>query len=61
MKGCMLMSKVKQEYNAEEVLEEIISLARCEHDVAEFGINVANILYEHGCIPEAVYEILIGE
>ena len=55
------MSKVKQEYNAEEVLEEIISLARCEHDVAEFGIDVATILYEHGCIPEAVYEILIGE
>jgi len=55
------MVQNKEKYNAEEVLEEIISLARYEHDIAEFGMNVANILYEHGCIPEAVYEILIGE
>lgn len=58
MKGCILMPK---DYDIEEVLEEIISVARCEHDVAEFGMNVANILYEYGYIPEAVYEILIGK
>lgn len=50
-----------KDYDIEEVLEEIISVARCEHDVAEFGMNVANILYEYGYIPEAVYEILIGK
>lgn len=51
----------KEKYNAEDVLEQIIYLAHHENDVVEFGINVAGVLYEQGCIDEAVYEVLVGK
>ncbi|GEM_PF-1947352 len=51
----------KEKYNAEEVLQQIIYLAHHEHDMAEFGINVAGVLFEHGCINEAIYEVLVGK
>lgn len=53
--------QTNQTYNAEEVLREIIDLAQYEHDIAEFGMNVAEILYEQGCIDEAIYETLVGK
>lgn len=51
----------KERYNAEEVLEEIIYLTHYGHDIAEFGRSVASVLYEKGCIDEAIYEILMGK
>lgn len=51
----------KQRYKAEEVLDQIIYLAFHETDMAEFGINVAGVLYEYGCIDEAVYNTLLGK
>lgn len=55
------MVQNEKKYSTEEVLQEIIYLAQREHDVAEFGINVVNVLYEQGCIHEAVYETLLGK
>lgn len=63
MGGLIIMAKPKnnQTYDADEVLQEIIYLAHHENDIAEFGINVAGVLYEQGCIDEAVYETLLGK
>jgi len=51
----------EEKYNAEEILEQIICIAHYEHDVAEFGLRVAETLYEHGYIDKAVYEVLVGK
>lgn len=52
----------KEKYNnAEDVLEQIIYLAYRENDVAEFGINVANVLYGQGYIDNAIHELLAGK
>jgi len=51
----------KERYNAEEVLQEIIYLAHYGHDIVEFGRSVASVLYEKGCIDEAIYEMLVGK
>ncbi len=57
----MLADKYGQEkWNSDEVVEEIIYLAQHERDMAEFGINVAGVLFEFGCIDEAVYHTLLG-
>lgn len=44
-----------------DILEMIIGLANRENDVAQFGISVANILIEHGCIDSSVYNTIIGK
>jgi RimJ/RimL family protein N-acetyltransferase len=51
----------EEKYNAEEILEQIISIAHYEHDIAEFGYGVADVLYKQGYIDEAVYELLVGK
>ncbi|WP_170177301.1 hypothetical protein [Acidilutibacter cellobiosedens] len=57
----MLADKYGQKkWNSDEVIEEIIYLVQHERDMAEFGINVAGVLFEFGCIDEAVYHTLLG-
>jgi len=45
---------------AHEVIEKIVYTAQQLNDPCDFGVKVADILFENGLIPEAVYEVLVG-